>query len=348
MTKPGQMEAFDALYAMAAGDGREEALFGSYAPLAREAFERSLVGEGLPVVWFEVPLAGSPRFDLHVALSREILHAGAQFLPHAGNGYDALFRWYADDEAGGGGLAFAYDVSEGRIEDPAVHVNVNNVPLSDMARFFDLAAGDGAAGLYADFERRLPQGWRVWYAGVHPGRPGSPVRVDCFVGASLKRAYAVDVSLLERDLRACGFTCLGPALRGLSAPILESPFGLELQFDVMRDGALGPTLGISACFPFNAAAGVQKLFAKDGPAAALMDEIEREGLADGRWRHVPGASFSKLVGADDGLLALYCTPTFVKLRMRDGDPLDAKVYLQAAASALSPELVGRREENGEP
>ena len=31
-------------------------------------------------------------------------------------------------------------------------------------------------------------------------------------------------------------------------------------------------------------------------------------------------------------LKLFCMPAFVKLRMRDGVPLDAKVYLQASAS----------------
>ena len=334
---------YDAIFALAAHDGREEALFGSCAPLAREAFRRSLAGEEFPIVWFEVPLAGSPRFDLHVALSRKMLHAGARFLPHAGNSYDTLFRWYAEDEAGGGGLAFAYDVSEGRIENPAVHVNVNNAPLSDMARFFDLAAGDGTAGLYADFESRLPHGWHVWYAGVHPGRPGSPVRVDCFVNAPLKRAYAADVSLLERDLRACGFADAGPTLCGIAAPVLESPFNLELQFDVMRDGTLGPTLGISAGFSLGTSKNVRELFAEGGPAAALMREIERMGLADGRWRHVPDASFSKLVNVDGNPFALYCAPTFVKLRMRGGEPIDAKIYLQAAASALSPKLADKRQ-----
>ncbi len=333
-----QIVVYDTIFALAADDRREEALFGSCGPLAREAFRHSLAGEGFPIVWFEVPLAGNPRFDLHVALSRAMLHAGAQLPPHAGNGYDALFRWYAEDETGGGGLAFAYDVSEGRIKDPAVHVNVNNAPLSDMARFFDLAAGNGAAELYAGFESRLPQGWRVWYAGVHPGRPGSPVRIDCFVDKPLKRAYAADVSLLERDLRACGFTDTGPALYCLSAPILESPFDLELQFDVMRDGDLGPTLGISAGFSLGTAGSVRKLFAEGGPAAALMGAIERMELADGRWRHVPGASFATLVDMDDGPLAIFCAPTFVKLRMRDGEPFDAKIYLQASASALSPEL----------
>ena len=325
------LSAYDVIYGLAVGEGREQALFGSCAPLAREAFRRSLAGEGFPLVWFEVPLADEPRFDLHVALSREMLHAGVRFLPGAGNGYDGLLRWYAEEESGGAGLAFAYDVSEGRIEDPAVHANVNGAPLADTGRFFDLAAGEGAAALYGAFADRLPEGWRVWYAGVHPGRPGSPVRVDCFVDPALKRAYAADVALLERDLRACGFADGGAALRDLAAPVLESPFDLELQFDVMRDGALGPTLGISAGFPFGSAGSARELFGEGGPAAALMSAIERRGLSDGRWRHVPDASFSKLLDVDGGSTVLYCSPTFVKLRMRDGEPLDAKVYLQAGA-----------------
>ena len=324
---------YDAIYALAADEGREQALFGSCAPLARKAFRRSLIGEGFPIVWFEIPLAGNPRFDLHVALSRKMLRAGAAFLPGTGNGYDRLFRWYAEDESGGGGLAFAYDVSEGRIDDPAVHVNVNNAPLSDMGRFFGLALGDDAAQRYDRFVGRLPHGWRVWYAGVHPGRPGSPVRVDCFVAPELKEAYAADFALLERDLEACGFPCAGTVLRDLAMPILRSPFGLELQFDVMDDGSPGPTLGISAGFSLGSARRARLLF-EEGAAAELMGEVERLGLSDRRWSHLPGLVFATLVAFDGGSLALYCTPTFVKLRMRGGEPLDAKVYLQAGADIL--------------
>ena len=91
-----------------------------------------------------------------MALSREDLRGGARFLPCSGNGYDELFRWYAAEERGGGGLAFAYDVSDGRIDNPAVHVNVNNAPLDDMGRFFDITAGEGAADLYRGFADRLP------------------------------------------------------------------------------------------------------------------------------------------------------------------------------------------------
>lgn len=335
MKKPGQMETFDILYALAADEGREKALFGSCAPLAREAFRRSLIGEGFPIVWFEVPLAGKPRFDLHVALSREMLCGGARFLPGAGNGRDELFRWYSEDEPGGGGLAFAYDVSEGRIDDPAIHVNVNNAPLSDADRFFDLAAGEEAAGQYGSFANRLPKGWRIWYAGVHPGRPGSPVRVDCFVDAELKDAYAGDITLFEGDLTACGFTAITSTLHDLAKLVLDSPFSLELQFDVMADGVLGPTLGISANFPFGSSSTVRPLFEEGGPAAEFLGAVERMGLADDRWRHIPDAMFSKLVHMDDAMLALYCIPVFVKLRMRGGEPLDAKVYLQAGSSILA-------------
>lgn len=328
-------EIYDAIYMLAADEGCEEALFGSCKTLAREAFQRSLMGDEFPIIWFEVPLAGDPRFDLHVSTSRKALNKGVKLAPAATNSYDELFRWYAEEETGGNGLAFAYDVCEGRIDTPAIHVNVNDSPLSDMDRFFTLAADKGAARCYDDFVSRLPQGWRVWYAGVHPGRPGMPVRVDCFVHRKLREAYARDVSLLERDLRACGFTSIGPALLSLAEPILESPFSLELQFDVMRDDAVGPTLGISASFPTMPGAAMRSLFSEDEAAGILMRKTELLGLADERWHHIPNATFAKSVNLDGDTLLLYCLPTFEKLRMRHGEPLDAKVYLYAGMLAIS-------------
>ena len=325
---------YDLIYALAADCGRENALFGTCAPLAREAFSRSLIGEGFPLTWFEVPLVGAPRFDLHVALSRKTLCEGVAFAPGAGNGYDGLFSWYATEETGGNGLAFAYDVSEGRIDNPAVHVNVNNAPLSDIARFFDLAAGNGAAQRYSSFADRLPKGWHTWYAGVHPGRAGAPVRVDCFVDESLKDAYAHDAALLERDLRISGFEATSPALFDLAGPILDSPFSLELQFDVMEDATPGSTLGLSVAFPLASAPSMHLLFDDGGAAAALMERIEGLGLADARWHDAADAMFSTRINVGVEALALYCLPTFVKLRLRSGEPLDAKLYYQAGAYVL--------------
>lgn len=55
---------YDVIYALAASEGRERVLFGSSAPLAHDAFGRSLVGDVFPELWFEVPLLGEPWFDL--------------------------------------------------------------------------------------------------------------------------------------------------------------------------------------------------------------------------------------------------------------------------------------------
>lgn len=330
----GRLAVYDALYLLAAGGGREAELFGDCQPLAREAFCRSLIGEEFPTVWFELPLLGEPRFDLHVAASRAALRPGATFAPGAGAGYEGLFRWYAEEESGGAGLAFAYDVSEGRIGEPAVHVNVNRAPLARMDRFFELAASRAAAGRYRGFEARLPRGWRVWYAGFHPGRPGAPVRVDCFVDDALKAAYANVPSLLEAHLRECGFSATSAALREIAGLVTKSPFRLELQFDVLEGGLVGPTVGVSAGFGTMGAAAARALFGEGGAACALMCQVEGRGLSDGRWRRVPETCFARLVSAGGDALALYCSPTFVKLRVRDGEPLDAKFYLQAGARSL--------------
>lgn len=329
----GRLELYDALYSLAADEGREEALFGDCRPLAREAFSRSLAGDAFPAVWFEVPLAGKPRFDLHVAISREALAPGTTFVPGSGNGCERVLRWYADEEAGGAGLAFAYDVSEGAIDFPAVHVNTNNAPLSDIGRFFELVAGTEAAKRYEGFEARLPRGWRVWYAGVHPARPCSPVRVDCFVEDNLKAAYASAPSLFEEHLRRCGFTATSAALLDLVGLVTRSLFPLELQFDVLEDGLVGPTIGVSAGFPMAAASRMRSLFEEGGAAGKLLEQVEQRGLADERWRLVPGTIHTTLVDTGGMRIALYNMPTFMKLRLREGDPLDAKIYLQAGADA---------------
>ena len=159
------------------------------------------------------------------------------------------------------------------------------------------------------------------------------MRVDCFVESGLKAAYASAPSLFEEHLRSCGFTATSAALLDLMGLVARSPFPLELQFDVLEDGSVGPTVGVSAGFPMAAASRMRPLFEEGGAAEKLLAQVEQTGLADGRWRLVPGAIYSTLVDAGDAKVALYNVPTFIKLRLREGEPLDAKIYLQAGASA---------------
>ena len=93
LRKPSPMMAFDALYDIVAGDGREEAIFGKSIKLARPAYEKTLIGEAYPHTYLEFPLMGEPRFDLLSA--HEKVEPGAKFAPGAGFGYQAMFDWFS-------------------------------------------------------------------------------------------------------------------------------------------------------------------------------------------------------------------------------------------------------------
>ena len=321
---------YETLYRLASRNVEGD-LFGTSAPLAREAFRRALAGSSAPIVWFEVPLSGTPRFDLHVAYSNADLHEYAPFASNAMGGYGELLNWYASEPREGGGLALAFDVGDGRINAPAVHVNVNGAETFDAEGFFAHVGRPEAAALYGSFAKRIPQGWYIWYFGVHPGRPGAPVRVDCFVDARLKRMYAAEPARLEGDLREAGFVVEGSAVRRVGAEVAASPFCMELQFDVLSDGTLGQTVGVSAQFPLVPASAARQLWESAGDAAQLMEFAENSGIADARWQHVRDALFTTGVQDGDVPRALYCVPLFAKFRVRAGELLDTKIYLQSGA-----------------
>lgn len=333
------MTLYKTLYRIASKDAECD-LFGTSAPLAQEAFRRALAGAPMPIVWFEVPLTGPPRFDLHVAHDNADLHEHAPFASDAMDGHGNLLNWYASEPRAGGGLALAYDVGDGRIDAPAVHANVNALEAFDAEGFFDHVGRPEAAVLYRGFEKQLPRGWRIWYFGVHPGRPGAPVRVDCFVDASLKRAYAAEPAKFEEDLRQAGFAVEGSAVRRVGAEVAASPFSMELQFDILSDGTLGQTVGVSAQFPFAIASTARLLWEPDGGAAQLMEFAVNSRAADTRWRRIRDAMFSMVVQDGGVLYALYCIPMFVKFRVRAGELLDAKIYLQAGANSSSHSRMG--------
>ena len=67
----------------------------------------------------------------------------------------------------------------------------------------------------------------------------------------------------------------------------------------------------------------------NGAAGELMSQVEAWGLADERWKLLADTAFAMRVKAADESALLYCYPAFLKLRWRDGEPLDAKAYLIA-------------------
>ena len=324
---------FDIVYALAARDGRETALFGSSVVHARTAFEHSLAGNYFPELWFELPLAGEPWFDLHVGAWSDDLPTPASFEPETCDCCAEAFAWFAAQGRDARQLILSWDTGVGNLERPAVHMLTGSRNTQTTCGFLEAAERADAVPAYKRFVERLPQGWFACYAGVFPQRTTPFLRVECIPPFSLQRAYAQDASLLEAHLRQVGFAAFDDELLRRCQTLSSMPFGIEFQFDVEPNGGVSPTLGVSLRFAQPPGSVESQAFDTRGAAGALMEQVGSWGLADGRWRLLADTSFSKrlTMGSDSALL--WCFPAFLKLRWKDAAPLDAKAYLVAGVSS---------------
>ena len=320
---------YSIIYALAAKDGREQKLFGQCSPLALEAFKRSCPCEAFPELWFEVPLAGEPWFDLHVLTARESLAPDMEFTAERTGGCPEAFRWFARQPHGVRQLALSYDVGSGSIDDPAVQLLVSGEGKNVVCGFLEAAGKADAIDAYCAFIDRLPQSWFACYTGVFPTRPGLFLRVECIPDPSLQRAYAEDAALLKAHLEAVGLRGVDDELVARCQALAALPFQLEFQFNVEADGSAGSTLGVSLRFASPPGFDDWKPLEADGLADELMGHIVSWGLADERWRLLLDAQYAKGVKRDGESILIYNFPAFVKLRWRDGKPVDAKAYFMA-------------------
>ena len=322
---------YDILYALAARGGRQKVLFGDDGPLAHAAFERSLAGDAFPEVWFELPLAGDPWFDLHVLTARETLTPQTTFSPQLAGDHPELFAWFARQQKVRQ-LALSYDVSQGDIDHPAVQLLMSTFAPSVTCDFLETAGGPEAAQAYRSFLDALPHDWYPCYMGLFPRRGRQNVRVECIVRPSLQRAYARDASLLAAHLRQVGFQHLDDTMLDRCQLLARSPYPLEFQLDIQPDGTAGSTLGASLRFNCPPGTAEWRAFEPDGAGGELMCALEDWGLADDRWRLFPDLSFAQHVSFKGNETSIFLFPAFVKLRWRDGAPLDAKTYLMGGVS----------------
>lgn len=326
---------FDLLYSLAAQDGRDRALFGTSLPQAREAFARSLAGNEFPELWYEIPLLGEPWFDLHVLTARTALEdacateSAGEDTPCAGRGFaehPELFTWFAQVQSGRQ-LALSWDVGSGTGDNPAVQLLRERSDDQAVCEFLQVAGRPDAIDSFRTFAARLPEEWFACYYGVFPERPGLNLRVECIPTPDLQRAYADDATLLEEHLRQTGFDDLGDTIVPRCQYMAGLPFQFEFQFDVRMDGSADTTLGASSRFSSPAGEDFSTPFQTEGAAGAFMQQVEARGLADSRWRRLEETTFSKRVSAKGNSVHLVNYPAFIKLRWRDGQPLDAKAYL---------------------
>ena len=320
---------YELLYALAARDGREKALFGTCAPEAREAFARSAPGRAFPEIWFEIPLSGEPRFDFHALTSRQDLDPGKDCSPEETGGFPEVFRWFAGQGDAVRQLALSWDLKPGEAPSPAIQLLGNRRDPETMAAFLQACGREDGVPRYLAFDARIPEEWYPCYTGVFPGRPGSTVRVECIPKNRMQQGYAKDPELLGRHLKQAGFRDFGDTILPRCAMLADTPFQLEFQFDVDEDGCAGPVFSASLRFACPPGKENRACFDPDGEAGRLMETVAGWKLTDDRWRLLGDLSFVRKMTLGGESTVLYCFPAFIKLRWRAGVPVDAKAYLIA-------------------
>ncbi len=339
MKKPTQMVAFDALFGIAANDGREAALFGNSIQLTRPAYEKTLIGDEYPNAYLEFPLLGQPCFDL-LSVHGPI-KPGLRFAPGAGYGYQAMFDWFSSlshEGADKASCGIELDLSEGETERAGVYLQQHT--RHELVTPFLESVGEGdRAASYHDVLSRMPEDWPPAYVGLFPGREGTPLRIGGYLANAARHACADDPDQLARAFDAIGFSAYDDAMLKRCATFLSLAPSVDFQFDIMTDGTLGDTFGLS--LSFNEAKPKQAHECMEyGYGARIMEELQSWGLADERWRHIASAAFARHVSFEredgsEGRFALCVLFNYAKVKFTATEPRPAKFYLLLESGELT-------------
>ena len=337
MRRPTQMQAFDALYVLAAGDGRGEALFGNCITPARIAYERSLIGNGYPSAYFEFPLLDEPCFD--ILSVHGWVEAGAQFAPGAGFGRQPMFDWFEGVCERGGYVScgLEMDVSDGETERAGVYLQQRK--RTELVGPFLASVGEsGRTEAYLDLLRRMPEGWPPSYVGLFPGRAQTPMRIGGYLGDAERKLCAQDPTHLGRRFREIGYTAYDQPMLERCSEFMRLAPAVDFQFDILPNGQLGDTFGLSLSFNETKPREAKECM-ETGYGARLMHELQSWGLADDRWKLIAGAAFARHISCErddgsEGRFALCIRFNYAKIKFRAGEPQPAKFYLNCHAGDL--------------
>ena len=335
--KPSQMTVFDALYSIAAADGRGEVLFGESFDIARGAFERTLIGDDYPAVYIEFPLLGSPGFDL-LSVHASV-RPGSRFAPGAGFGYQAMFDWFSgvSDQGVNASCGIEFDTSVGEAERPGVYLQYRK--HADLIAPFLKSIGEEArTESFLAVTNRMPEGWPAAYVGLFPGRAGTPLRVGGYLGSDVQKACAADPALLGAHFDQIGFSSYNDEMLARCGELLSLAPSVDFQFDIMPDGTLGDVFGLSLSFnesmPREA-----RVCMESGYGARICRTLQEWGLADDRWKLIAGAAFARHVpfereDGSEGRFALCCLFNYAKVKFAGGVAQPSKFYLRMSAGEV--------------
>ena len=336
-SKPSQMTAFDALYSIAAGDGRGKALFGNSFDIARVAYERMLIGDGYPAAYLEFPLLGSPGFDL-LAVHSTVQH-GSRFALGAGFGYQAMFDWFSGvcDTGANASCGIELDTSVGETERAGVYLQYRK-HSNLIGPFLDSIGEEARTESFLAVANRMPKGWPAAYVGLFPGRAGTPLRIGGYLEHDMQTACASDPELLAAQLDQIGFTAYDGKMLSQCGVFLSLAPSVDFQFDIMPDGTLGDVFGLSLSFNETKSREARACM-ESGYGARICKTLQRWGLSDDRWKLIAGAAFGRHVPFDredgsQGRFALCCLFNYAKVKFAGAVAQPAKFYLRLSAGEV--------------
>lgn len=334
--KPTGTELFDAIYAALVAQGRGAALFGDAQEAARRFFDRATLSGTFPVLYFEFPLRDDPFLDLLAIY--EALPAGARFAPGGGYGYQAAFDWFSGLGASQrAAIGIELDLSQGVTEQAGLYFQQRR-DLALLREFLATVGQEGRADAYQQLRARMPRGWPAAYAGLFPGRPGTPMRMGGYLSKPMHRRCGGDPAFLGSCFDQMGFSAYDiPMLERCASLMRLVPFA-DFQFDLGMDGSLTDTFGLSLSFGRCKLSEVHECFSS-GYGAQVMELLEGWDLADERWKLIPEMTFARGLpyrdrDGSEGRLAVCVHLNYAKLKYVGGMAQAAKFYLAATVKEM--------------
>lgn len=328
------LQVYDIIVSHVIRDERKEKLFGDCDTIAREAFISAILGDDFSWSWLEIPLIRKPCFDLHVSVSQEAIDNCEKFPANlGGGGFEEAFVW-SRGRKNGKGLVFGFDVSKGKRKSIGLQC-LGNGQAGDESGFFRALGNPKAIEGFHKFQKNMPKTWKILYFGFFMGRTGPQIRIDCGCFKEVQKAYAKSPELFRKDLIKLGFTAISDEMLYQVSRLASYSFPLNLQFDVGEDGTMGNTIGISPDFKHRFLGKIRRLdFSSRGEVDNLLKEIQSWEIADDRCRLLSDVTYMTRFLIYDWVIYLYNLPGFIKVRWRNGEPLDSKAYFEMLSKQI--------------
>ena len=136
-----------------------------------------------------------------------------------------------------------------------------------------------------------------------------------------------------------GFAAYDDDMLDRCAEFMKHAPSADFQFDIMPDGSLGDTFGLSLSFNEARPRHARECM-ESGYGAEIMNLLQGWGLADERWKLIAGAAFARHIGFEkedgtEGRFALAIRFNYAKVKFTACEPRPAKFYLTCLAGELT-------------